>query len=114
MVSNDDGRRCRLTRYAVVVRILRDRFGHSYLVAFTADESPAVLGHSTREGALRTLRLMADAGDLVLHDRKRLTANVDGERLHVVRDRADRLGVERLGRARRYDEREAKKYASAG
>jgi hypothetical protein len=100
-----------LARYADAVRLLRDRFGHDYLVAFSAAESPRVLGLQTREQALATLRLMADAGDLVLHDRERLTARVDGERLHVVIGRADRLGVERLARARRYDERERERLA---
>lgn len=95
------------------MRLLRNRFGSDYLVAFSAAESPRVLGLKTREQALKTLRLMAAAGDLVLHDRERLTARVDGERLHVVIGCADRLGVQRLGHARRYDAREAERLARA-
>lgn len=68
-----------------------------------------MLGLRTREQALRTLTLMHEAGDLHVHDPDRLTANVDGARLYVVIGRGDRLGVQRLGHARRYDARTARR-----
>lgn len=78
---------------------------------FTLNEAPEVLGLRTREQARQTLLLMRDAGDLIADGGEHLTYKVrlPGEsaekRRIVVRDRSDRLGVQRLGHARRYDAR---------
>jgi len=78
---------------------------------FSVEEAPAVLGVRTAGQAEHTLRLMRDAGDLV-HDEGRFTFKVrlpretERRRYVVVRDRSDRLGVERLGHARRFDARQ--------